>query len=614
MSTPFAVAADSHSFHEDSQTDDASVFPHFQEQIVTNIICFRCSMAVEVANTLKLRTAASNSITLSGAFAGAANIDAHDATFNQAGRDLYINYYMDRIPKLKDILTSPLEGNGSYVTPCMSGTRETIFKEVYEWLADIDSPNVLWISGNPGAGKSAIASSLASRLTEGGRLGSSFFFKRGDVILSNPASLWRTVAYDLAEFDTVFSHNLWEALECKRVNPGRPDIPLHFKYLIKEPLTKSYHNLSPPSIPVIVIDALDECDCQGVRQRQDLMDTLAQWSFLPKTFKLIVTSRDEHFISAQFRAICKQVTLPTGNFVNAEANRDIRCFFEQRFTGLPGLQLSDRPWTRVLDVLTAQAAGLFIWAETVVRFVEQGLPTERLDLVLNGDMGGADDITKLYRQVLDLSFSPAVGSTLTVFKHVVGAIIAAKGPVHYEDLHQLVSEPQSSVMFILDKLSSVVSIGDTDKCVRIGHLSFTEFLCNQQRCPEQYCINQDLESQKLAMACFRLMKDGLKFNICDLGSSHLLNDEVKDLSQRIETNISAALLYSCRFWAAHLRDITINSEVLMKEVEDFFHNRLLFWLEVMSLKKEIAAANIALLTVASWIKVSCFPFPSAVPM
>ena len=121
MSTPFAVVADSRSFHEDSQSDDASVYPHFQKKVVINIICFRYSTPVQVANTLELRNATSNSITLSGAFAGAANIDAHDATFNQAGRDLYINYYMDRMPKLKDILTSPLEGNGSYVAPCMLG-------------------------------------------------------------------------------------------------------------------------------------------------------------------------------------------------------------------------------------------------------------------------------------------------------------------------------------------------------------------------------------------------------------------------------------------------------------------------------------------------------------
>jgi hypothetical protein len=45
---------------------------------------------------------------------------------------------------------------------------------------------------------------------------------------------------------------------------------------------------------------------------------------------------------------------------------------------------------------------------------------------------------------------------------------------------------------------------------------------------------------------------------------------------------------------------------VIKEVKDFLYVRLLFWLEVMSLKKEVSVANVALLTLAYWIQVSCF--------
>ena len=484
-----------------------------------------------------------------------------------------------------------------------------IFAEIDAWLDDVDVPNVLLIAGSPGAGKSAIASSLVSRLIKRRRLGSRFFFKRGDVTLSDPAVLWRSMAYDLAQHDPTYAENLVEAVKGRSVLHGMPDVALHFKVLIEEPFTKSYTDSTHHTVPVIIIDALDECD-PHTAQRKHLMDTLMQWSRLSKTFKLIVTSRDERFIPEQFRAVCKQMALPTGDGVSACANEDIRFFFEQRFAGLAGSLSLAWSWQRVLDVLTAHAAGLFIWAETVVRFVEQGLPVERLDLVLKGDLGGGDDITKLYRQVLDLSFPHANGRTLEVFKHVVGTIVLAKRPVLHEDLPQLVLESASSVKFILDKLSSVISIGEMDKCLRIGHLSFSEFLCDGQRCPKEFLINRDRGSRKLAIACFRLMKDKLKFNICDLESSDLLNKDVHDLGQRIEKKISTDLMYSCRFWSAHLRDIMVDSEddngFLIKEVDHFLCHRLLFWLEVMSLMKDVGAANIALLTLASWIQVSSF--------
>ena len=153
----------------------------------------------------------------------------------------------------------------------------------------------------------------------------------------------------------------------------------------------------------------------------------------------------------------------------------------------------------------------------------------------------------------------------------------------------------------------MISIGD--KHLRIGHLSFGEFLCDRQRCPEQFYIDRGAESQNIAMACFRLMREGLHFNICDLETSHLLNSEVKDLPQRIETNIPKSLLYSCRFWVAHIQEIAIDMGAcgsLMNEVKDFMHQRLIFWLEVMTLIKEVATANILLLTVARWIQVSTF--------
>jgi len=118
-------------------------------------------------------------------------IDAHHSTFNHVGRDQYITY-TNQTSEAKEILArlKPVERGWYYVPPCMKGTREEIFEEIDQWLNDRDAPNILWLSGSPGAGKSTIASTLVSKLTERRQLGSRFFFKRGDITLSDPASVW----------------------------------------------------------------------------------------------------------------------------------------------------------------------------------------------------------------------------------------------------------------------------------------------------------------------------------------------------------------------------------------------------------------------------------------
>lgn len=565
-------------------------------------------------------------------FAGAVNTSNYNCLFTSVGHDqhntthIYDTSRAAQEKELREKLKPAPQRGDSDVSPCMEGTREKIFDEIHKWLDNDDEPaNILWIRGNPGSGKSAIAFTLESRLKDRHRPCSSFFFKRNLVDLNDPVAVWRTIACGLVDYSQ-FAVNLARVLEEDKVDPGRADINSHFQSFIRKTLTMAYHNENLPltDTPVIIIDALDECasgeDSESDikdKQRVAFLDTVANWNDLPKKFKLVVTSRDERFIPQKFRSTAKLMPLPTGSSVSAETNADMRYFLERRFTQV--LQCSSLPeWLeKDLDTLTRRAAGLFIWAETVVKFVGRGLPIknrENLALVLRGNMGERKGVAKLYEQILDFSFPQA--DDQSVVKPIVSAVVLAKVPLRVNDVAEIVSHIEQSektssdtVQHIVDKLSSVISIGRTDQFLRVGHLSFTEFLCDSKPDTKWFGIDRSRESQKLAMSCFRLMSNKLKFNICDLPSSYLSNDNVEGLSHLIEKNISSALFYSCRFWAAHVLDTTIephghSHESLMKEIEEFLYTRVLFWLEVMSLKKEVTSANVALLVVSPRIRVS----------
>jgi hypothetical protein len=548
--------------------------------------------------------------------------DVSHGIFTDIAGNQYINYTTVNHTHLIDdekifAALKPVERREYDVPRCMEGTRKDVFRTIDGWLDDFDAPNILWISGSPGAGKSAVASSLVSELAKRRRLGSYFFFKRGDSSLGDPTALWRTVACDFARFNSDVKGGLVEFL--KGPDTRDADIKLHFECMIEEPLMKNRDKFSATP-PVVVLDALDECgtDDSQSAQRRDVLDTLTSWSRLPSSFKLIVTSRDER-VPSLFHddQACRRITLETGDSVSHETVNDIRVFFKKSFdhiapeVGLP----STWPGEGAIDKLTEHAAGLFIWAKTAMAFMEEehGVPHNRLQLILARKLGnGGDNIDTLYRQILDFYFKKSNNATLELFRAVVGAIVVAKVPLHRDDLKHFLDrqddEDQRQFNVILRKLSSVISMGGHDSLLRLRHLSFAEFLTDIERCHDRrFFIDPSTQRRNLILACLRLMNQGLKFNICDLETSHRRNDDIEDLTFRIERSIPTHLLYSCRFWAEHLGDspdAKHGQSVLLKEIEKFLHIHFLHWLEVLSLIKEVSIASMALLTTARWIEVS----------
>jgi len=134
------------------------------------------------------------------------------------------------------------------------------------------------------------------------------------------------------------------------------------------------------------------------------------------------------------------------------------------------------------------------------------------------------------------------------------------------------------------------------------HTSFRDFLVDESR-SGKFHVELPLGHQSLAIACLETMKSGLQFNICHLETSYLYNKDVPGLATSIKNTIPTHLSYSCQFWADHLQNISTHSRVL-QAVNEFMNNRLLYWLEVLSLIGEVGTASSALAAVTEWSQVS----------
>jgi len=82
---------------------------------------------------------------------------------------------------------------------CLSGTRKEVLKNVDAWVgAGAAGDKVLWLHGPAGAGKSAIAQTIAETCAGRNQLAASFFFARTAAHRNEVKYLFPTIAVQIA--------------------------------------------------------------------------------------------------------------------------------------------------------------------------------------------------------------------------------------------------------------------------------------------------------------------------------------------------------------------------------------------------------------------------------
>jgi hypothetical protein len=197
-----------------------------------------------------------------------------------------------------------------------------------------------------------------------------------------------------------------------------------------------------------------------------------------------------------------------------------------------------------------------------------------------------------------------------MFCSVMGQILASLEPLPITALtamrkHFPPADEEYEVEWVVSRLGSLLT-GTTDSQtpIRPLHGSFYDFLTDKSR-SGKFFVDVTLAHRDLAFGSLGVMKHDLRFNICSLESSYIPNSAIPNLDKRVKDCISAGLSYSCRFWGTHVGATSIE-RLLAKEVEDFFDGeRLLFWIEAVSLLKSVSGSVATLSCIARWITVRC---------
>ena len=434
---------------------------------------------------------------------------------------------------------------------------------------------------------------------ENGKLGASFFCSRDFEDRSNLQMIFPTLTFQLA---CQYPHVRQKLLDVLKEHPdvGHDSLCSQMEKLLVGPLKTA------ETTTLIIIDALDEC--KDKEPASAILSILSRYADQIPTVKFFITGRPEPRIRTGFRleslAPITEV-LKLHEVKPAAVDRDIELLFQTQLTSLVKNRsdfdlTEDWPSASDIKVLCKKAAGFFIYASTVVKFIasEDDSPPERLSLITSLPEStveeGKSGVDQLYIQILQQAFSgvhPDSSQRYLRFQAVVGAVLLLFNPLPIVDLSDLLGCSTQYIQNATRSLHSLLLVpGTIEEPIQIFHKSFPDFLMDPNRCEDKkFVVEPVAHHAEILLACLGLMEKRLKKNICNVDDYAVLS-EVGEPSTYKKEHIGGGLEYACKFWTKHLLEVP-NSGPHMKGVEKaidkFFTVHLLHWVEVLAITRNL---------------------------
>ncbi|QRV94614.1 WD40 repeat-like protein [Ceratobasidium sp. AG-Ba] len=468
---------------------------------------------------------------------------------------------------------------------CLRGTRTKVIQDIVDWAATspvsggfIAKEKIMWMYGQAGLGKSSIATSVCKELDNRRLLTSSFFCKRDDAERRNCQRMLSTIIFGLAIRYPAYAVALQKTLEEDPILPGSP-MQNQFDKLV-EVIFGSSGLPACETDHVVVVDAFDECASKN--DRKQMLTYLFRVSSLITRLKIIITSRPDADI-AEFFAKVDRSALRTYDVHSCEASDDILLFVEEHLLPADGAAL-----------LAEKSSGLFIWAHTACDFVLSGpKPAAALQSILVN--AAAKDSSRALDDLYNIAINASIfqegraNQSIETVRKCLGAIIlcSTRTPLSIDALSELYGDwiDKHEMLWVVKRLGSVLYLDHTQgEAVRVYHTSFVDYIVDAER-SKGYCMDISEHNIHVAGRCLKILRSGLRFNVCGLETSFKRNCEVGDLPSRLARIFKPCLEYSCKYWASHITSCERGREkALAKPLKEFLYSdQLLFWIEALSL-------------------------------
>jgi hypothetical protein len=389
--------------------------------------------------------------------------------------------------------------------------RDWVLQAVNNWLANPAGPRYFLLTGEPGSGKTAIASRL-SQFSQGSvpppagtkRLTPHFisavhFCSARDSCWINPYTFTESLTKQLAahypayaqalaeksgegqihiEVQQHIGHGQGTGIVTHRIDVSGGAVEDVFNRVVREPLEALYQSEFDQQI-VILIDALDEA--LSYSGSTSIVPLLAHINELPLGVRFILTSRPDSRVEHAFLDV---ETLALSATPFHESNQeDIRHYVQDRLKNNTLLmekvtQLdSGRVVEQMIETIVSKAEGNFLYVRFLLNAIANG---ERSLTELEGLPQRLDG---LYFESLQRVVKLGKGDWLREYAPIMGMLAVAQESPTLAQLQSFTGQSKSCVLKYLDELwqfiEEVQSSNKGETGYRLYHQSVIDFLHSQ---------------------------------------------------------------------------------------------------------------------------------------
>ncbi|KAH9205871.1 hypothetical protein DL95DRAFT_417048 [Leptodontidium sp. 2 PMI_412] len=428
---------------------------------------------------------------------------------------------------------------------CLPNTRVDLLQNVYTWADGRDERCIFWLSGLVGTGKSTIARTATRRYFDQKRLGASFFFSRGGGDVGHAGKFATSIALQLASSIPSLDRHMCDALIARR-DIASQSLRDQWQQLVLHPLSKLSQN-GTQSSHILVVDALDECD-----NDDDILTIIHLFAEARSVrLRVFLTSRPDIPVRYGFGQMTndRHQDFMLYNVSPEIIDNDIFIFFEYKLKLTREKNCLDTCWPgkQIVKQLVHNANGLFIWAATVCRFIDEGrsFAPDRLSKILRADpvddssdgftsgdsaADNNDDSAVAPEQHLDEFYITVLRNSVQKYKKperkkwrkllgtTMGAVAVLSSRLSTQSLSRLLDTKPNVMDQTLNDLHAILEVPeDPTDPLRLHYPSFRDFLLNKKRYEDLHLgITEKQAHENLTINCVRLMRDSLKQDILDV--------------------------------------------------------------------------------------------------
>lgn len=446
------------------------------------------------------------------------------------------------------------------------------------------NPSVLWVTANPGTGKTFLAAHVVEELTQFQLECASYYFHAGNKTAQTLGSFMRSIAYQMAAsnssvrekllalynegstFDKDDAGTIWTKLFKRGILQVRTSRFMGLSSAYRDDLRIKARIRTPQ---YWVIDAIDECS-----KYQELFTLIKgiQPSF---PLQIFITSRKLSDMQHLIRSLEPSMLVNTIGIETEDSIGDIESYIQYRTRDRPISTIEGQE--DLVDILLRRSNACFLWVRLVLDELEQVYSNESVLEVLHNIPEGMipyyeRTIGSMAEKKREKHIAKAV--LLWVVASSRKLVISELSHALKLDINAVLPSARSAVEGLCGQL---VSVDHSNGLVDLVHPTVREFLLSEAAA--EFSLSRPRAHERIALTCLQLLCSP---ELQPPRSQRQLS------SQSVRKKESSPLLdYAITQFSEHVCMASSETDELLLSLDRFFRTTVLSWIEKIARKGDL---------------------------